>query len=92
MSVIPNSLHRRVCIDQLNFSRVLITTDVWARGIDVQQVSLVINYDLPAYASRSNFCSGEMLIVVAGTVKTTFIVLVAPGVSGGRASRSTCVP
>ena len=30
-------------------SRVLITTDVWARGIDVQQVSLVINYDLPAY-------------------------------------------
>jgi ATP-dependent RNA helicase len=27
--------------------RVLITTDVLARGIDVQQVSLVINYDLP---------------------------------------------
>ncbi|GHJ85494.1 hypothetical protein NliqN6_1896 [Naganishia liquefaciens] len=29
-------------------SRVLITTDVWARGIDVQNVSLVINYDLPS--------------------------------------------
>ncbi len=28
--------------------RVLISTDVWARGIDVQQVSLVVNYDLPA--------------------------------------------
>jgi len=28
-------------------SRVLITTDIWARGIDVKQVSLVINYDLP---------------------------------------------
>ncbi len=28
-------------------SRVLITTDILARGIDVQQVSLVINYDLP---------------------------------------------
>ncbi|CAH2350145.1 ATP-dependent RNA helicase Fal1p [[Candida] railenensis] len=28
-------------------SRVLISTDVWARGIDVQQVSLVVNYDLP---------------------------------------------
>jgi len=27
--------------------RVLITTDVWARGLDVSQVSLVVNYDLP---------------------------------------------
>jgi len=27
--------------------RVLIATDVWGRGLDVQQVSLVINYDLP---------------------------------------------
>jgi ATP-dependent RNA helicase len=29
-------------------SRVLITTDVWSRGIDVANVSLVINYDLPS--------------------------------------------
>merc|ERR1712050_506474 len=28
-------------------SRVLIATDVLARGIDVQQVSLVVNYELP---------------------------------------------
>ncbi|SJM83269.1 ATP-dependent RNA helicase FAL1 [Zygosaccharomyces bailii] len=28
-------------------SRVLISTDVWARGIDVQQISLVVNYDMP---------------------------------------------
>lgn len=34
-------------------SRVLITTDVWARGIDVQNVSLVINYDLPL--NRENY-------------------------------------
>lgn len=48
------------------FSRVLITTDVWARGIDVQQVSLVINYDLPnnrelyihRYTSSKYFFSG----------------------------------
>lgn len=26
---------------------MLITTDVWARGLDVSNVSLVINYDLP---------------------------------------------
>ena len=28
-------------------SRVLITTDLLARGIDVQGVSLVVNYDIP---------------------------------------------
>jgi len=34
-------------------TRVLITTDLLARGIDVQQVSLVINFDLPT--NRENY-------------------------------------
>ncbi|KAK6114152.1 Helicase conserved C-terminal domain family protein [Brugia pahangi] len=34
-------------------SHVLTTTDLLARGIDVQQVSLVINYDLPS--NRENY-------------------------------------
>ena len=34
-------------------TRVLITTDLLARGIDVQQVQLVINYDLPT--NRENY-------------------------------------
>ncbi|KAJ2000152.1 translation initiation factor eIF4A [Coemansia thaxteri] len=34
-------------------SRILIATDLLARGIDVQQISLVINYDLPS--SRENY-------------------------------------
>ena len=34
-------------------SRILITTDILARGIDVQQVSLVINYDIPL--NRENY-------------------------------------
>merc|ERR1712113_477082 len=34
-------------------TRVLIATDVWARGLDVKQVSVVINYDLPN--SRENY-------------------------------------
>ena len=34
-------------------SRVLITTDLLARGIDVQQVSLVVNYDVPT--NRENY-------------------------------------
>ena len=29
--------------------RILITTDIIARGIDIQQVSIVINYDIPRY-------------------------------------------
>nr|CAD7404186.1 unnamed protein product [Timema cristinae] len=37
----------------LEGDRVLITTDLLARGIDVQQVSLVINYDLPS--NRENY-------------------------------------
>lgn len=31
----------------------MIVTDLWARGIDVSQVSLVINYDLPI--NRENY-------------------------------------
>jgi translation initiation factor 4A len=34
-------------------TRVLISTDLLARGIDVQQVSLVINYELPS--NRENY-------------------------------------
>mmetsp|Transcript_13282 Transcript_13282/g.24621 ORF Transcript_13282/g.24621 Transcript_13282/m.24621 type:complete len:433 (+) Transcript_13282:136-1434(+) len=34
-------------------SRVLVTTDLWGRGIDVQQVSLVICFDLPI--NRENY-------------------------------------
>ena len=34
-------------------SRVLIATDLLARGIDVQQVNLVINYDIPT--NRENY-------------------------------------
>ncbi len=34
-------------------TRVLITTDLLARGIDVQQVSLVINFDIPT--NRENY-------------------------------------
>ena len=34
-------------------SRILLTTDLLARGIDVQTVSLVINYDLPV--NRENY-------------------------------------
>jgi translation initiation factor 4A len=38
---------------RLGSTRVLITTDLLARGIDVQQVSLVINFDIPN--NRENY-------------------------------------
>lgn len=38
---------------RMGASRVLIATDVLARGIDVQGVSLVINYDIPT--NRENY-------------------------------------
>jgi translation initiation factor 4A len=34
-------------------NRVLITTDLLARGIDIQQISLVINFDIPT--NRENY-------------------------------------
>merc|ERR1711904_689897 len=41
-------------------SRVLLTTSLLARGIDVQQVSLILNYDLPSsheeYLHRAGRC------------------------------------
>ncbi|KAF9402918.1 translation initiation factor eIF4A [Mortierella sp. AD011] len=42
-------VHREVIMKEFRSgsSRVLIATDLLARGIDVQQVSLVINYDIP---------------------------------------------
>lgn len=34
-------------------SQVLITTDIFPRGLDIQQVSLIVNYDFPA--QRDNY-------------------------------------
>ncbi|KAI4900173.1 hypothetical protein NFI96_023901 [Prochilodus magdalenae] len=45
-------------------SRVLITTDLLARGIDVQQVSLVINYDLPT--NRENYIHRQVFLIDTG--------------------------
>ena len=39
--------------------RVLISTDLLARGIDVQQVSVVINYDIPNNI-ESYICGGQL--------------------------------
>jgi len=56
-------------------SRVLITTDLLARGIDVQQISLVINYDLPTnrenYIHRYTTHSVVLVVVVVVVVHSS---------------------
>ena len=52
-------------------SRILITTDLLARGIDVPQVSLVINYDL---TQIKNLIFTES-VVVADTVKKEMLLI-----------------
>lgn len=44
---------RRLDMFRSGATRVLVSTDLLARGIDVQQVSLVINYELPT--TRENY-------------------------------------
>lgn len=39
-------------------SRVLITTDGRTRAIDMSQVELAVNYDLPKYASQACLLAG----------------------------------
>lgn len=63
---------------------MLITTDVWARGIDVQQVSLVINYDLPAYALYPSIHVFHSNFFPPVIVKITFTVSAVQGGLEGR--------
>ncbi|KAG2313216.1 hypothetical protein Bca52824_024773 [Brassica carinata] len=53
-------------------SRVLITTDLLARGIDVQQVSLVINFDL-LHNLRTTFTVLEEVEGLGGRVAINFM-------------------
>ncbi|BHF73081.1 Eukaryotic initiation factor 4A-II [Sparganum proliferum] len=47
-------------------SRILLSTDILARGIDVQQVSLVLNYDLPSkHSGNARGYYRPSLIVIA---------------------------
>jgi translation initiation factor 4A len=64
-------------------SRVLITTDLLARGIDVQQVSLVINYDLPT--NRENYI--HRIGMTSFTYESPALLLTACQGRGGRFGR-----
>lgn len=45
-------------------SRVLITTNVLARGVDVPSIGVVINYDLPVLHSVSRELQPDMVTYV----------------------------
>jgi hypothetical protein len=40
---------------RLGTTRVLIATNLLARGIDVQQVSVVFNFDMPPFEDKENY-------------------------------------
>jgi ATP-dependent RNA helicase DDX19/DBP5 len=52
-----DAAERDAIIDRFREGRekVLITTNVIARGIDILQVNLVVNYDLPMMNERDKF-------------------------------------
>lgn len=55
-------------------SPVLITTDMLARGINVQQVSLVISYDLPTQAEKTTSTALAVVVGLGGRVlPSTFV-------------------
>jgi translation initiation factor 4A len=51
----PRDRMERMTAFRRGETRVLISTDLLARGIDVQQVSLVINYELPPSVQLDNY-------------------------------------
>ncbi|EIW84301.1 ATP-dependent RNA helicase DBP5 [Coniophora puteana RWD-64-598 SS2] len=58
-----DATERDTIIDNFREGRekVLITTNVIARGIDIMSVNMVVNYDLPLMNERGNYHSGDAL-------------------------------
>jgi len=71
-------------------SRVLISTDVWARGIDVQQVCLHPDVAVFMYAANCIYrYLWSSIMIFLPTEKTTSIVLVAQDASAAKVLLST---
>lgn len=63
-------------------TRILITTDILARGIDVQQVSIVINFDLPI--NRENYLHRSELVCLCHIFGANYPVRIGRGGRFGR--------
>ena len=50
-------------------SRILVTTDLFGRGIDIERVNIVINYDFPQDCDQYLHRVSEGVVVASGILK-----------------------
>merc|ERR1712182_2293 len=65
--------------------RILVSTDIWGRGIDIERVNIVVNYDMPDSSDTYLHRVGR-----AGRFGTKGLAITFPPQTTTRRSSRTC--